>query len=106
MRFARVSGTVRQIVDAEGTPTGSLELTVALDTGSRVEQVRLERVAVLPVPDGTDALIWQADQYTQETIGNELALDGWEPVGVEPDDRDERAASLAASSPTYIVRQL
>ena len=105
MRFARVSGTVRQLLDMDGAPTGWLELRVALDTGSRVEQVRHERVATLAVPDGQDALAWQADQYTQETIGNELSLDGWEPLGVAPDDGDNRAAALIGSSPTYIVRQ-
>lgn len=106
MRFARVSGTVHPIADAEGRPTGWIELAVALDTGAQVEQVRLAHVAALAVPDGADWLGWQADQYTQETIANELALDGWEPVGLAPDDGHGRAASLAGSSPTYIVRRV
>ena len=107
MRFARVVGVVRPVVDGEGAGTGLLDLVVTLDSGSRVETVRSERVPVLPVPNGVEELPWLADQFTQETIGNELALDGWEVVGVAPDERDrDTAATLTGSSPMYVVRHI
>ena len=106
MRFGRVTGTVIQVPSADGDSTPWLDLTVLLDAGEDVATVRAERVPALTVPDGMDALAWQADQYTQETIANELALMGWEPIGLAADSDLARGAAIGASSPVYIVRQL
>ncbi len=107
MRFGRVIGTV-SIPDCESAPAadGLLRLVVVLDDGGRVETVRSELVPILEPPSGTIGLGWQADQYTQETIGNELALAGWEPIGLAPDEDADAGATMALSSPTYIVRQV
>jgi hypothetical protein len=105
MRFARVVGTVVSSVAQPGGDQGFLDLTVTLDRGTSVETVRSASVPVLPVPEGEDMLEWQADQYTQETIANELADQGWEPIGVVADTDPRRGAVLGRSSPTYVVRQ-
>ena len=76
MRFARVSGHV--VADDD-----MLNLRVTLDTGRRVETVREGRVPVLGSRELAQDLNWQADQYTQETIGNELAEQGWEAIAEE-----------------------
>ncbi len=68
MKFGRVIGIV--VPQANG-----LQLTVTLDSGGVVRAVR---EAVVPVLDATQSLDWHADQYTQETIGVDLAADGWE----------------------------
>lgn len=68
MKFGRVIG----IVVREGD---LLRLTVTLESGGAVTSVR---DALVPVLDTGQDLDWHADQYTQETIGVELAEQGWE----------------------------
>ena len=105
MRFGRVIGTVSPIAGddyAENGP-GLLHLSVVLEERANVSVIRSEMVPSLRGPLGETALAWQADQYTQETIGNELALAGWEPIGIAESDETDGVA-LTASSPTYIVR--
>ena len=63
MRFARVSG---QVVAHDN----GLDLRVTLDTGRQIEMVRSGVVPRLGSGPTSDDLNWQADQYTQETIGN------------------------------------
>jgi hypothetical protein len=101
MRFGRVEGVVEP-VEADGAP--SLRLTVYLETGQRLEIVREEVLAVLRPVESPEDLAWHADQWTQETIGVELAEAGWEVIG---------AGELAAPQPgevarsaTYAVRRL
>lgn len=107
MRFGRVVGTVSESnVQIAGSPNGHLVLIVTLDDGKSVETVRSERVPVLDTPPGNDRLTWQADQYTQETIGNELAVAGWEPIGIAFETEERSGATIASSSPTYLVRLL
>ena len=96
MRFARVTGNVVANDDA-------LDLTVTLDTGRSVTSVRSERVPALGVGELAADLNWQADQYTQETIGNELAEQGWEAIAEQP--ASERVPGIGVSS-TYTVRNL
>lgn len=68
MKFGRVIGIV--------VPEGDwLRLTVTLESGGAVSSARN---ALVPVLDPSRDLDWHADQYTQETIGNELAEQGWE----------------------------
>lgn len=105
MRFGRVTGVIVRRESPDGIAPASLQLTVTLDTGTVVETVRSEHVPELTVPPGVDELVWQADQYTQETIANELALRGWEPIGIAADATEARGASVGRSSPTYLVRQ-
>ncbi len=107
MRFGRVTGTV-SVPDSRSdrAVVGLLRLVVVLDDGQHVETVRSELVPIVEPPSGMQDLRWQADQYTQETIGNELALAGWEPIGLAPDEDEEAGATMAVSSPTYIVRQV
>ena len=78
MRFGRVEGLVVPVEDDGQT---WLRLTVYLETGDRLQVVRDEVVRPLGPADTEEALAWHADQLTQETIGNELALLGWEAIG-------------------------
>lgn len=81
-----------------------LRLTVTLESGGRLETVRDEAVPPL-VPGNTPRdLAWQADQYTQETIGAYLANDGWEAIGSGDPPGDQPAGT--GQSPVYAVRNL
>jgi virulence-associated protein VagC len=86
-------------------PVGdSLALTVYLETGRQIEVVREESVAILrPIETAID-VAWHADQYAQETIANELALEGWEVIGAgEIPDVEPGAMARSAA---YAVRRL
>jgi hypothetical protein len=96
VRFARVTGHV--VADDNG-----LILTVTLDTGRSVETVRSAQVPFLGRENQSRDLNWQADQYTQETIGNELAELGWEAIAEQPDT--ERHPGMGVSA-TYTARNL
>jgi hypothetical protein len=96
MRFARVTG---HVVASDN----ELELRVTLDTGRKVETIRAELVPVLGSGELAGNLNWQADQYTQETIGNELAEQGWEAIAEQP--VTERHPGMGVSA-TYTVRNL
>lgn len=96
MRFGRVIG---QVVAYDNT----LELRVTLDTGGRVETVRHGDAPYINGSGKLADLDWQADQYTQETIGNELALLGWEAIADEPSTASLPGVGVSA---TYIVRNL
>lgn len=96
MRFARVTG---HVVARDNT----LELRVTLDNGRSVSTVREARVPLLGSGNQAGDLNWQADQYTQETIGIELAEQGWEAIAETP--ASERHAGMGISS-TYTVRNL
>lgn len=97
MQFGRVYGFVTQLSDDVRW------LTVVLDTGRDVRTVRDEAISAALALDDPG---WLADQLVQETIGIELAEEGWEAVGegaVEPDDIVE--VSAIATSPVWIVRR-
>lgn len=98
MQFGRVYGFV--------TPrsSGDLWLSVVLDTGREIRTVRDE--AIPAALSGEDPG-WLADQLVQETIGVELAVDGWEAIGegtMETDDAVDTSA--VGSSPVWIVRRV
>ena len=101
MQFGRVQGYVRL---ADSAQAGHLHLTVTLEAGRDITTVRDESLPQLRSVTGLDDLIWHADQWTQETIGVDLALDGWEVVGAGP--LPEADANLPASSAVYAVRRL
>ena len=95
MRFGRVSGYVVAHDD-------QLSLTVSLDSGNRVETIRSEVVPARGVEADALDLGWEADQYTQETIGNELALLGWEAIASEPAESSPTGSGVSA---VYLVRK-
>ena len=101
MRVGRVGGG--------GGPLGAggdalPRLTVYLETGARLEVVREETVRPLrPLATAAD-LTWHADQLTQETIGVDLAEQGWEAIGAGEVPAPELGA--LARSASYAVRKL
>jgi hypothetical protein len=93
MKFGRVIGIV--------VPEGNLlRLTVTLESGGAIRSVR---EALVPVLDSARDLDWHADQYTQETIGVELAEQGWEAIagGDAPEPQPGIGQSI-----NYSVRNL
>ncbi len=76
MRFGKVSGYV--VARDDG-----LWLSVSLESGLGVKAIREELVPVLSETPEAATLDWQADQYTQETIGVDLAEQGWEAFAEE-----------------------
>ncbi len=101
MQFGRVDGVVVPVETPEGP---GLRLIVSLETGSRLTVVREETLRPVRPLEDSAALSWHADQWTQETIGIELALEGWEVVsGGEAPDLEPGALARSAS---YVVRRL
>jgi hypothetical protein len=99
MRFARVTGSV-----VANAPGGAVRIAVTLDDGRTVVTVREVEASLMSAPDGTglDDVAWTTDQYTQETIANELAVAGWEVIGEERDTAGQGAPGSA--TPVYVVR--
>jgi hypothetical protein len=102
MRFGRVEGVI--LVDAGADGAARLRLVVSLETGGRIETVRDEEVAPLRPLLGPDDLLWHADQYTQETLGTDLAEAGWEVIGAGDPPAPE--AGALPRSAAYAVRNL
>ncbi len=101
MQFGRVDGIVVLVETPEGP---GLRLTVSLETGSRLTVVREETLRPVRSLEDPTALTWHADQWTQETIGVELAIEGWEVVsGGEVPDPEPGALARSAM---YVVRHL
>ena len=101
MRFGRVEGVV---VPVEVAGERLLRLTVYLETGERLTVVREEDLRPFRPLLGPTDLIWHADQWTQETIGVDLAEQGWEVIGAGELATPE-PGELARSA-TYAVRKL
>jgi hypothetical protein len=81
-----------------------IHVTVVLETGRAIRTVREEDLPALrPIYDAHD-LAWHADQYAQETIGSDLALEGWEVIG--GGEIPEIEPGALARSATYAVRRL
>lgn len=98
MQFGRVYSFVTD------RSTGERWLTVVLDTGREMRTVRDESIS----PDlvGEDPG-WLAGQLVQETIGIELAEEGWEAIGEGSEDTDDPVDVTAiATSPVWIVRRV
>lgn len=83
MRFATVSGVI-------GKDEESGWFTVLLHTGENSEIVRDERIP--PALEYSDPK-WLIDQLVQETLGNELAEQGWEVVAVGEPVKDDTVRS-------------
>jgi hypothetical protein len=95
LKFGRVTGVVSLQQD-------SLDLIVTLETSDKIELIRSESVPILKPVASPHDLQWMADQYTQETIGNELAALGWEAIGLASESQVN--SGTLAPSVTYIVR--
>lgn len=98
MKFGRLEGFVTM------KPNETRWLTVILDTGSEVVTIRDEEA-----PEGFDdrAPEWLADQLVQETLGIDLAEQGWELVGEAHQQADADAGTEdIARSPIYVIRQV
>ncbi|MCO5215166.1 MAG: hypothetical protein M9953_13625 [Thermomicrobiales bacterium] len=91
MRFGTVSGVL-------GIGENERWFTVMLQT--RDETVVVRDDVVPAMLEGEDSA-WVIDQLVQETLGIELALEGWEVVAVS-----ERAPDNFMQSRTYTVRNL
>jgi hypothetical protein len=96
IQFAHVTGSL--IEDASG-----YRILVTLDDRAQVRTVRDERVETLLRRDGTPDALWTADQLTQETIGTDLAEEGWEALAaVESED----ASAPGPTTVSYLVRRM
>lgn len=101
MKFGRVQGHGATVIVQNET---MVSVAVTLDTGHSATVVRNETVPWLTFGPEAD-VSWQVDQYTQETIGVQLALEGWEPFA---EDRSQQRLSDdgLAHSALYTVRNL
>lgn len=102
MQFGRAEGVITRIYDE---PRG-VHLVVYLELSRKVEVVRDARVDGDWETGTPDALAWLADQLTQDTISNELALAGWEPIGTTERRADELAGDGVPRSTAYVLRRL
>ena len=99
MRFGRVEGVV---VPEEDSGALLLHLTVYLESGTQLRVVRDEVIRPLRSVESVDDLVWHADQWTQETIGVDLAEEGWEVIGageLTTPEVGELARSTTTSAP-------
>ncbi|MBA2753281.1 MAG: hypothetical protein H0U40_02305 [Chloroflexia bacterium] len=101
VEFGRVQGVVEVV---RGAPDWVLRITVSLETRESVTRVRSEELPVVRPITGDEDLAWHADQWTQETIGIDLALSGWEVLGRA--DGATPGGGLSMSSAIYPVRRL
>lgn len=104
VQFGRVEGVASVVVPVVAEAPICLALTVTLETNHRVEIVRAEHVPGLRTITDQRELDWQVDQWTQETIGVDLAEQGWEVIG-----SSESEAAMDDSlgrSAVYAVRKL
>jgi hypothetical protein len=101
MRFGRVEGLAEVV---EGAESECLHLRVVLETSQGLTVVRDDFVPLLEPADADRSLAWQVDQYTQETIGVDLAAEGWEVIGAS--DLPTATEGEIARSASYAVRRL
>jgi hypothetical protein len=109
VHFARVDGIVTIVGRAGTVGTVSellLRLVVTLDDGRKSRVVRDETLRALRPVDTLADLKWHADQWTQETIGVDLAGEGWEPVSLGAPGAPDSQVQGIGHSPTYVVRRL
>lgn len=102
MQFGRAEGVITKVYEQ---PRG-VHLVVYLEAARRVEIVRDDRVDGDWPTDTTAALAWLADQLTQDTIGNELALAGWEPIGTSGGQSEGPGDDRLPRSTAYVLRRL
>lgn len=100
MQFGSVEGFVSEAIE-HGSPV--FRLTVVLETSNKISTVREEHLEADLIARLGGDLAWIADQLTQETIGNELTVAGWEAIGSGEQDLTEGAVARSAR---YIVRRV
>lgn len=83
MRFATVSGII-------GLGEQSGWFTVMLHTGEQSEIIRDE---MIPAALASENPTWLIDQLVQETLGIELAEQGWEVIAVSEPVKDGEVRS-------------
>lgn len=83
MRFGTVSGVI-------GTGQDGSWFTVMLHTGESSDVIRDEAV---PDAFADSSPKWLIDQLVQETLGNELAEQGWEVIAVSEPVKDDQVRS-------------
>jgi hypothetical protein len=81
-----------------------MRLLVMLESSGGSMQVRDECVALLRPAADDPHLAWHADQYTQETIGTTLALEGWEAISLA--QQGGNRAPIDPATVTYVVRRV
>ena len=101
LRFGRVEGMLEWVAADDGR---QLRLTVFLETSAEYRVVRKEIVQPILLEGNSIDLYWLADQYTQETIGVDLAAEGWEVIGAG--DPPTLEPGEIPRSATYAVRLL
>jgi len=79
MLFGRAEAVAELATDSLGNH--KVHVTVYLESGRGITIVRDDLLPLLKSIETMDDLAWHADQYVQETIGNELAEQGWEVLG-------------------------
>jgi hypothetical protein len=100
MQFGSVEGYISESVERENPVT---KLTVVLETSQRISTVRDEVLHPGLIEALGGDLHWIADQLTQETIANELAVQGWEAIG---EGEAPSKGSLPPHSARYVVRRI
>ena len=105
MQFGRVIGVITPLIRASDEPMPRYRLNVTIETGPSVTVVRSEVITPGAIPGTRADPDWIASQWTQETIGNELAADGWEPIGTSDEPIAGRPDPGSGQSPTFIVRR-
>ncbi|HET8587214.1 MAG TPA: hypothetical protein VFM74_04990 [Candidatus Limnocylindria bacterium] len=102
MQFSRAEGVITKVYDE---PRG-VHLVVYLELSRKVEVVRDARVDGDWDMGTPEALAWLADQLTQDTISNELALAGWEPIGTTERRPDGMTGDGVPRSTAYVLRRV
>ncbi len=100
MEFGRVHGRAWR---DDACSDQSLRIAVTLETRTGARVVRDSCELELRPIQTVDDLAWHADQYTQETIGTDLTLEGWEAIS-----RGEPIAGrggIDLATVTYVVRR-
>jgi hypothetical protein len=101
VEFGRVHG---RAVEDSACADNQIRIVVVLETRNTVRTARDECVPRIAQLEPSQVLPWHADQYTQETIGVELASEGWEAISqvAGSDDR----GSVDPATVTYVVRRV
>lgn len=100
MNFGYVEGLCVKIDGGADPPI--VRVTVYLETSMGIDIIREVEVPAEPRQDGQVDLYWEADQWTQDTIVQQLLPMGWELLGaIDPPARDP---SEVPRSPRYALR--
>ena len=102
MLFGRAEAVAKLVSDPHDVQR--VHVTVYLESGRGITIVRDEELPLLKAIVRPEDLAWHADQYAQETIGIELAEQGWEVIG--GGDIPEIEPGALARSAAYALRRI